>query len=473
MSAMSNAPLRIAVVDDEVAVVRAIARLLALYDIEPVHLHTSAEIEHLLASAGVDDPYDVIVLDVNMPAYNGLEILHRLRGRGSPTAIVMLTGDATATTATEALRAGAYHYVVKANVDDRFVEVLRMAAGQTALARRLRQPPPSAGFDLEGTLVGDSPLTSELRQRIRQVASSSVNVLITGESGTGKEVVARALHGLSARSDQPFVPINCGSIPGGLIDSELFGHVRGSFTGATAARPGVFVEADHGTLFLDEIGDMPLAVQARLLRAIQNGEVRPVGGDTARTIDVRVLAATNVDLARAVANGQFRADLLFRLNVVNLTVPPLRERREDLPALIAVLLRKHATDGVPDVSPRTLEAMYAYPWPGNVRELENALLHALAMKTGGVIEPTDLPPSIGGRAKLASGSGVLNRLADGMPLTEAKRAAALEFERTYLVQLMERAQGSVSAAARLAGIDRTNFRRLLQRHGIDSSRFRQ
>ena len=339
-----------------------------------------------------------------------------------------------------------------------------MAAHQTALTRKLREPARTAGFDLDAILVGDSPTIIELRHRIRQVAGSTVNVLITGESGTGKEVVARAIHGLSARAERRFVPINCGSIPEGLIDSELFGHVRGSFTGATSTRPGVFVEADGGTLFLDEIGDMPLAVQARLLRAIQHGEVRPVGGDTARTIDVRVLAATNVDLTRAVNAGAFRADLLFRLNVVNLTVPPLRERRDDLPALVGILLRKHAAEAT-QVSSRTLECMFAYPWPGNVRELENALLHALAMKSGDVIEPTDLPPTIGGRSKLASGSGVLGQLNEGVPLTEAKRQAALDFERSYLMQLMEKAQGSVSAAARMAGVDRTTLVEKLRKYG--------
>ena len=473
---MTHVPLRIAIVDDEVAVVRAISRLLAVHEIHPVHLQAPAEIEALIAAAGGEDPYDVILLDINMPAYNGLEILYRLRSRNTCAAIVMLTADGTAATATDALRAGAYHYLVKASVDERFVDVVRMAAAQSALVRKLRTPAREAGFDLDGTLVGDSPLAHDLRHRIRQVGGSSVNVLVTGESGTGKEVVARAIHALSPRVGKAFVPINCGSIPEGLIDSELFGHVRGSFTGATTSRPGVFVEADGGTLFLDEIGDMPLPVQARLLRAIQHGEVRPVGGDTTRTIDVRVVAATNVDLAKAVAAGQFRADLLFRLNVVNLVVPPLRERRADLPALIAALLRKHA-EVPPEVSPQALEAIHGYPWPGNVRELENALLHALAMKTGDAIEVIDLPPTIG-RPRLAAGSGVLARVdgakvGDGTPFTEAKRAAALEFERAYLLQLMERAQGSVSGAARLAGVDRTNFRRLLQRHGIDSSQFRQ
>jgi DNA-binding NtrC family response regulator len=471
---MTRATVRALLVEDEDAMARVIARRLAAHDVALTHLSTADQIETLLATAGRDDIHDVILLDVNLPGHTGLEILQCLRARGSDTAVIMLTGDASAATATAAMRAGAYHYLVKADLDDRFIEVIRSASAHTALSRQLRAPKCGEGTDLETEIVGKSVATAELRHQIRQVAGSAVNVLVTGESGTGKEVAARAIHRLSTRGARPFVPVNCGSIPEGLIDSELFGHVRGSFTGATANRAGVFVEADGGTLFLDEIGDMPLAVQARLLRAIQHGEVRPVGGDVARTIDVRVVAATNVDLAKAVAAGQFRADLLFRLNVVNVIVKPLRERRDDLPALIAVLLRKHvpAPAEVPQVSAAALEAMYAYPWPGNVRELENALLHALAMKTTDLVEPGDLPPAIGGRLRLAGGSGVLSRVGDGTPLTEAKRTAALEFERNYLLQLMDRAQGSVSSAARMAGVDRTNFRRLLQRHGIDSSRFK-
>ncbi len=472
---MSRALIRAILVEDEDAVARSIARRLAAHNVELTHLSTGEQIEALLASAGrgEDASYDVILLDVNLPDHNGLEILQCLRGRGSDTAVIMLTGDSTAATATSALRAGAYHYMVKSDLDDHFIDVVRAAAAHTALTRQLSVPRRASGADLEAEIVGRSPAAADLRHQIRQIAGSSVNVLVTGESGTGKEIAARAIHRLSPRADKPFVPLNCGSIPEGLIDSELFGHVKGSFTGATANRAGFFVEADGGTLFLDEIGDMPLTVQARLLRAIQHGEVRAVGDDVARTIDVRIIAATHVDLAKAVAAGQFRADLLFRLNVVNVVVQPLRERRSDLPALIAVLLRKHAGDALPQVAPAALEAMHAYPWPGNVRELENALLHALAMKTGDVIEASDLPPAIGGRVRLGAGSGVLARVGEGVPLTEAKRSAALEFERNYLLQLMDRAQGSVSAAARMAGVDRTNFRRLLHRHGIDSSRFRQ
>jgi len=468
-------------IDDDHTIAFTLARILAPHGITVTHFAEFDEIEALLARAGVDDPWDVIVLDVNMPRFHGVEILHRLRSRNTPTAVVMMTADASAATATAALRAGAFHYIVKPFANEHVVDIVRMAARQTEMSRQTRSRPPDPTFDLEGTLIGRSDALCALRKQIRQLASSTVNVLVTGESGTGKEVVARALHQLSPRRDRGFVPLNCGGIPEGLIDSELFGHTRGSFTGAIAARPGVFVEADGGTLFLDEIGDMPLPVQARLLRAIQQGEIRPVGGDATRRVDVRVIAATNVDLTRAVAEGAFRSDLFFRLNVVNLALPPLRDRRADLPALIAALLHKHSAGGPPPtLSDRALELLLGYDWPGNVRELENALLHAIALTGGGRLEPSALPLRIGGGVpRMASGSGLIDRVDDhdlgpdeDLPLTEAKRKAALDFERMFLVRLMDRTQGSVAAAARLAGIDRTNFRRLLQRHAIEAAQFK-
>jgi two-component system response regulator HydG len=302
-------------------------------------------------------------------------------------------------------------------------------------------------------------------------------VLIQGESGTGKELVARALHERGPRRDHRFVALNCGAIPESLIDSELFGHAKGAFTGATTDRAGVFVEADGGTLFLDEIGDMPTAVQARLLRVLQESEVRAVGASGVRKVDVRVIAATHVDLQTAVNEAKFRQDLYYRLNVVSVPVPPLRDRLDDLPLLAAHFLRKHTRSDrnappPPALAPETLEAMAAYPWPGNVRELENALLHALALHNNGdTIRPEALPFHTSGRIKGTLPMPVVKE-EEELPLTEAKRRAMTKYEHDYLVRVMERAKGSVSEAARLAGLDRTNFRRLLQRHGIDPTTFK-
>ncbi|HEY0252553.1 MAG TPA: sigma-54 dependent transcriptional regulator, partial [Kofleriaceae bacterium] len=304
------------------------------------------------------------------------------------------------------------------------------------------------------------------------LAAQDVSILVMGESGTGKELVARALHQSGLRKKKNFVALNCGAIPDTLIDSELFGHVKGAFTGATTDRAGVFVEANGGSLFLDEIGDMPLGVQARLLRVLQESEVRPLGSNTVRTVDVRVIAATNVDLAAAVEHQKFRQDLFYRLNVVALRVPPLRERLDDMPILAAHFLKKHGGAKPPVFAPETLEVMGDYFWPGNVRELENAVLHSLALHRGETIVPDALPPAVTGRAK---GTGVSISDDEGeelTPLTEAKRRASAVFEKRYLVRVMERSKGSVSEAARLAGLDRTNFRRLLQRHGLDAANFK-
>jgi two-component system, NtrC family, response regulator HydG len=471
--------LRVLLIDDDPAIARSVSRLFRLHGIAVEHLGEVPRVETFLSEPQAAEQWDVILLDVNLPALSGLDILRRLRANGATASVVMLTGDDSATTATEALRAGAFHYVVKPMLNNALIDIVTLAGQQTQVVRQARMPAVELDHDV---LIGDGAAMSNLRDSLNQLARSAVSVLVVGESGSGKELVARALHRLSDRRDRPFVPVNCGAFPEGLIDSELFGHTRGAFTGAVSARPGVFVEADGGTLFLDEIGDMPLGVQVRLLRALQQGEVRAVGSDAVRAVDVRVIAATHVDLSKAVAEGRFRADLFFRLNVVSLRVPSLRERREDIPLLVAAMLRKQDAQGT-ELSPEALEALVAYPWPGNVRELENAVKRAVAMSPGDRLELHALPPEIVGSSRFAvpatasagrsaSGSDPNLPVDDGISLTDAKRKAAFDFERAYLERVLERAKGSISAASRIAGIDRTNFRRLLQRHGIDSTRFR-
>jgi len=351
--------------------------------------------------------------------------------------------------------------------------MVESAARHSRLRRQLVAMKASSGSEPPSDLVGISTAMRRLRSALDRLAGQDVSVLVQGESGTGKELVARALHSRGPRRSKRFVPLNCGAIPESLIDSELFGHAKGAFTGATSDRPGVFVEADGGTLFLDEIGDMPLAVQARLLRVLQESEVRPVGGTLERKVDVRVIAATHVDLATAVEAQQFRQDLFYRLNVVVLQVPPLRDRLDDLPMLAAHFLHKHGGAKPPSLAPETLEAMSVYGWPGNVRELENAILHAIALHHGDVIGPESLPRTITHRSPAASQTFAIAR-DDGElePLTEAKRRATSAFEKRYLVTAMEKAKGSVSEAARLAGLDRTNFRRLLQKYGLDATTFK-
>jgi transcriptional regulator with GAF, ATPase, and Fis domain len=316
---------------------------------------------------------------------------------------------------------------------------------------------------------------SELQARVEKLARSDISILILGESGTGKELVARAIHDLSARDRMPFVALNCGAIAESIIDSELFGHRRGAFTGAVASHAGVFVEADGGTLFLDEIGEMPLAVQARLLRVLQEHEMRPVGGDGVRHVDVRVVAATNTDLHESVCDRRFRADLYYRLSVATIQVPPLRARMCDLPALVSHFLRKYGAGRNAQLTPAALEALTEYEWPGNVRELENALRHALALTTGDTIDVDALPRLVTSRAHSpAPGPDLGSDLdwAADLSFAEAKKLAMEDFERRYATRALARTSGNLTEAARRSGLERSNFRRVLTRLGIKASAFR-
>jgi two-component system response regulator HydG len=453
------------VLEDDADVSAAIARKLRS---DGLHVEESMDpVEVLRRLDGGEADWDVVILDMGLPGMTGLEVLQRFRQAGSHAACIMLTGDRSAQTATECMRAGAFYYLTKPFEPFQLSSMVQSAARYGQMRRKLATV---ESGQVESVLVGASAAMRKLRAALERLGDQDVPILIQGESGTGKELVARALHDLGQRRRKRFVALNCGAIPESLIDSELFGHVKGSFTGATTDRAGVFVEADGGTLFLDEIGDMPLAVQARLLRVLQEREVRAVGASTVREVDVRVIAATHVDLAAAVEQGKFRQDLFYRLNVVVLRVPALRERVDDLPLLAAHFLRKHGGERPPTLAPEVLDAMMAYAWPGNVRELENAILHAIALHHGDVIGPESLPAAIVGRPR--AGAAANSEDGELEPLTEAKRRASAAFEKRYLVKVMEKAKGSVSEAARLAGIDRTNFRRLLQRHGIDAAAFK-
>ncbi len=464
------------VVEDDPEVARAIARKLG-GDGLVVELADDPRSVLARLDAGEADGWDVVLLDVGLPGMSGIDVLRRFREANSLASIVMLTGDNSANTATTCMRAGAFYYLTKPFRPYELSTMVESAASYSRLRRELARVRPTLDDASDQLLVGTSPAMRKLRAALDRLASQDVSILIRGESGTGKELVARALHERGVRRKRRFVALNCGAIPDSLIDSELFGHAKGAFTGASADRPGVFVEADGGTLFLDEIGDMPTAVQARLLRVLQEGEVRPVGGSGVRTVDVRVIAATHVDLTAAVEQSRFRQDLFYRLNVVVIGVPPLRDRLEDLPILAAHFLRKHGGQAQLGLSPDVLDVMTSYSWPGNVRELENALMHAIALRQGGdVIMPESLPPTIAARSNGRITTTIAVTSADGSdelpPLTEAKRRASAAFEKNYLTLAMERAKGSISEAARLAGLDRTNFRRLLQRHGIDATQFK-
>jgi DNA-binding NtrC family response regulator len=465
---------RVLVVEDDPDISKLIARKLGADGHE---LDMYEDPMPVLAKLASGSSWDVVILDVGLPGMSGIDVLHRFRESGSLASVIMLTGDQSAATATTCMRAGAFYYLTKPFQPFELSAMVESAARYSRLRRQLAGTPQITDDTSDSMLVGTSAGMRKLRAAVARLSSQDVSILIQGESGTGKELVARALHERGGRRARRFVALNCGAIPESLIDSELFGHTKGSFTGATTDRPGVFVEADGGTLFLDEIGDMPVGVQARLLRVLQESEVRPVGGSGVRKIDVRVIAASHVDLSAAVEQGKFRQDLYYRLNVVVLGVPPLRERFDDLPMLAAHFLRKHGGSSPPSLSPDALEVMAAYAWPGNVRELENALMHAIALHHNDVIGPESLPLAIGARARTAavvSGArpAILEADDELLPLTEAKRRASTAYEKAYLVRVMEKAKGSVSEAARLSGLDRTNFRRLLQRHGLDPTTFK-
>lgn len=476
---------RVLAVDDQIEVLTSLRRLLKRRGFE-MECFTSP-LKALSVLEADSDKFDLLLLDINMPEMNGLEVLKKAKEYDSMLPVVMLTADDSAETAVNALKGGAFNYLIKPLDDPDAVAITLARAGHHCqLLRRTRDLERLVkASDRFETLVGSTSIMQEVFTTISKLADSDVNVLIQGESGTGKELVARAIHNRSSRRDGPFVALNCGAIPEALIDSELFGHARGAFTGAVGARLGVFAEANGGTLFLDEIGDIPLPVQLRLLRVLQEGEVRAVGSTGVTNIDVRVVSATHVDLERSVAAKQFRLDLFYRLNVVNLGLPPLRERLDDIPLLAIHLLNKHADrlgrDGEVSFSVRAVDALCSYDWPGNVRELENAVQRALAMTSGDQIDLPSLPRRVtGGMVALTRGTPTVVadldtitgpsfgdlRWADSHGFSDAKRMALHEFERCYLKRLLSKTDGNISEAARIAGIDRSNLKRVLNRLGL-------
>jgi two-component system response regulator AtoC len=343
--------------------------------------------------------FDLVLTDVRMPGMDGLALLREIQRLRPELTVIVMSAYGAQDAALEAMKAGAYDYLSKPFKRDEVVLVLRKAEERERLARENRRLRTElAGGYGPSNLVGASVAMQEVLRQLRKVAPQKTTVLVTGDSGTGKELVARALHELSPRAAYPFVAVNCGAIPAELIESELFGHVKGAFTDASRAKKGLADEADGGTLFLDEIGELPLALQPKLLRFLEEEEVRPLGDVRARKVDVRVVAATGRDLRRAVAAGQFREDLFYRLDVVEVRLPPLRERPEDVPALAAHFLARHARlrpelAGM-RLSDEAREALLAHRWPGNVRELEHALERAVVLADGPVIREEDLPEMV-------------------------------------------------------------------------------
>jgi two-component system response regulator HydG len=461
-----ESPVHVLVVDDEDMMRRSLARLLLA---RGWRVDTADGGERALAYLETNDP-DVVLCDLHMPGMDGLEVLGRALALRPGLAFVMMSGQADVSVAVEALRAGAYHFLTKPFKSN---DAVALTVGKAAEHRRLVD----RAHELElrllaqerfGELIGTSPGMAAVYRVIDGVASTTSTVLILGESGTGKELVARAIHQRSPRAQRPFVPVNCGAIPKDLVETELFGHVRGAFTGANLARAGLFESASGGTIFLDEVGELPLSAQVKLLRVLQEGEIKRVGSDETKVVDVRVVAATNVDLPQLVASGAFRRDLFYRLNVIPITLPPLRERGEDVLVLAAHFLQKLARKmdrPVKRLAPDAVAALRAHTWPGNVRELEHALEHAFVLSRGEEIGPRDLPfttPAPSVPAPRPASNGAAADYLD-LPFVEAKRRAVDAFEEAYLRELMRRCGGNAAEAAREAGLDRSNFRRLLRK----------
>ncbi len=457
-------------IDDEAIVTRGLSRMLGRrgFQIEGRD-DPDRGIETLRARS---HEFDLVLLDLNMPGRHGLEVLPEIRAIDPSLPVVVLTGDDSAASAVESMRHGAFTYLVKPLSDANEAALILANAVQFGKLNRRTRALERQLVRETGAIVGSSTSMRAVYRLIERVASTDACVLVRGESGTGKELVAQRLHQLSLRREAPFIALNCGAFAETMIDSELFGHERGAFTGAIRARSGAFVEAHGGTLLLDEIGDVPPAVQLRLLRVLQEREVRPVGGTGVRHVDVRVLAATNVDLEAAVETGRFRQDLYYRLNVVTIRLPSLRERRHDIPELIAHLLSKHCSDAdPPTVSPLALERLLEHDWPGNIRELENAMQRALALAGSGMIDVAHLPAVIRGHNSPtyddapATSISDLSDLAwtDAHSFPEARKLAQQDFEREYIRRLLSKTDGNISEAARRAGLDRSNFRRVLSR----------
>jgi DNA-binding NtrC family response regulator len=463
---MHDAPkTRVLVVDDEPTLRRSLARVLMARGFEVLTAEDGPTALALLGST----PVDLMLLDLNMPKLSGMQVLERVKQSNPEVEVIMMTSFGDVDAAVAAVRAGAYDFLTKPlDASEQVTLVLEKAAEHKRLVDRTRVLEQRLEqHESFGELVGSSAPMQEVYRVALGVAPTTSTVLIMGENGTGKELVARAIHQHSSRADRPFRAVNCGAIPETLVETELFGSVRGAFTGALD-RPGLFELADKGTLFLDEIGDLPLMAQASLLRALAQGEIKRVGATDTKNVDVRVVAATNVDLKERIASGRFREDLFYRLNVIPIYMPALRQRKDDIPLLAYHFLKKYSRRAGRDIKRIGVEALRQLrdqPWPGNVRELENAIEHAVVMTRADSILPSDLPFV---RAKVGGDDGPLgeglfaSELAD-LPYANAKDRALDVFDRAYIERLMQRTSNNVSEAARQAGMDRSNFRRLLKK----------
>ncbi|MDE0885929.1 MAG: sigma-54 dependent transcriptional regulator [Myxococcota bacterium] len=476
MNATAESRLAVLIADDEESIRFVLREAL---EAEGHRVNEVADGESALDALS-SDQFDIAFLDIRMPGHSGLEILDQLRATGSNTAVVIITAQNTMENAVEAMKRGALDYLVKPFSLAQISALIERARSTRVLRDEVRELRREAGGSQRPgseRLVGRSDAMLDIFKLVGKVAVRNVPVLITGESGTGKELVARAIHSASPRSNRAFVTVNAAAIPSELLESELFGHERGAFTGAISTRLGRFREASGGTLFLDEIGDMPIGLQAKLLRVLQNGEVTPVGGRDPIFVDVRVITATHHNLDEAVSHGNFREDLLYRLRVVPIEIPSLRERAEDVRTLAEFFTHRYSTELVEEsieISEKALSYLEKQRWPGNVRELENAIKRALVLASTKVLSPTDFNFLEDSSRRHGGGQSledlIVARVRDGLSedkVTDLHRKLIESVERPLLDTILKHTDGNQIRAAALLGINRNTLRKKIVELGIE------
>ncbi|MBI2554653.1 MAG: sigma-54-dependent Fis family transcriptional regulator [Candidatus Rokubacteria bacterium] len=457
---------RLLIVDDEPDMLENCTRILGKAGYECLTVSDPLKAVSLLES----ERPDLLLTDLRMPGVDGLGLLRQAHQVDPHMPVIILTAFASIESAVEAVKEGAFDYVPKPfSVDqlklavDRALAQRRLAVENVRLREQLRG---TYGFE---NIIGRSPAMAQVFELVRKAARSEANILIVGESGTGKELVANAIHVNSPRAAEAFVPVDCASLPEQLLESELFGHEKGAFTGAVRTKPGLIEVAHRGTLFLDEIGELPLGLQVKMLRALQERQIRRVGGTRQIDVDVRLVSATNRDLRDLVVKGQFREELYYRVNVIPIVLPPLRERKGDVKLLAHTFLKKYAQGReVPleGFEPEAIQILENYSWPGNVRELQNVIERACVLAEGETISARDLPAHLSAPPATAGGAPVPALTSKNLPLKEAKAQWMTQLEATYLAELLRRHDGNVSQAAKAAGIDRKTFHRLINKYGI-------
>ena len=452
---------KILVVDDDAVARELLAEALKN---EGYHVEAYGSGEEAIAR-GREGRVDLVLTDIRMGAVDGLTVLREFKRMSQDTAIVVLTAFGSLEGAIEAIKQGAYDYLAKPFKKEEIKLVVQRSLDHCRLLRentKFREELKSK--DEWSPLVGSSPAMLEVYKLVARVSETRSTVLLQGESGTGKELIARAIHGNSPRRDKPFVPVNCGALPDTLLESEMFGYEKGAFTGAVGTKTGLFESANGGTLFLDEVGELGQALQVKLLRVMQDHEVRRVGGTNSIKVDVRIIAATNRDLEQLVKEGKFRDDLFYRLNVVRITLPSLKEREEDIPMLAHYFLQKCAA-GAPTAvrgfHPDTMECLNRYRWPGNVRELENAIERAVSLSQGPLLTPDDLP------ASLRQPSGPAEQKPEIPETAESVYLTLEEVEKRHLTRVLKETKGNKVKAAKILGIDRRTLYRMAERFGLD------